>query len=102
MSNLVIVDNEQEVFKKSECNCTFCQTMHGSVIEWDSFVPTTAGQKIIKDSINRISDRETQRHNKRKEVNTEVNTKVNTPPSLRRSPRLAAIGTSVVINTINI
>lgn len=85
MSNLVIVNDETEVFTPSHCDCAFCNSVHSAVAEWDNLVPKTIGQRHNKMIVDRISERETQRHVQRlRQSHTVV-----AEPVLRRSSRLA-------------
>lgn len=76
---IVVRDESQEHFTKSNCNCGFCNAMHASVAEWDTFVPETNLQRRMKETVARIEERASR-----------------TPPlaplaPLRRSPRLIGL-----------
>jgi len=72
MSKLIIVNDDCEVFTKSTCSCHFCMSMHASVNEWETFIPTTHLQKEMKKVVSKIENRENEK-------------------AIRRSPRLAAL-----------
>lgn len=55
---VIITNDESESFKRSICDCEFCDTMHASVKEWDTFTPKTVLQKNIMKVVKRIEERE--------------------------------------------
>ena len=57
MSKLIIVQDETEIFKKSTCDCDFCDSMHKSAKEWETFVPTTQLQKGMMKTVAKIEER---------------------------------------------
>jgi hypothetical protein len=56
-SFIEISDSESEPFSKSSCECSFCQEMHASTVDWDVFTPSTNLQKRMKKIINKIEKR---------------------------------------------
>ena len=43
---VIITNDESESFKRSIYDCEFCDTMHSSVKELDTFTPKTFTKKI--------------------------------------------------------
>ena len=44
----------KQSFKRSNCECEFCDKIHSSVKEWKTFTPVTNLQKNMMDVIERI------------------------------------------------
>lgn len=58
-TKVIIVNDEDETesFKRSDCECEFCDKMHSSVKEWKTFTPETNLQKNMMAVIERIETR---------------------------------------------
>lgn len=92
MSDLIIVEDETEIFTRSNCNCDFCRSTHASVNEWDGFTPRTNLQHGMIQVVDRIMSWQT--HPERiptTKLNAWKKEPVSKPTPLRRSPRLAAL-----------
>jgi hypothetical protein len=54
----VIIENTNEKFSKSECDCATCKRMNETNNEWDEFVPKTNLQKRMVEIVECIESRE--------------------------------------------
>jgi histone H3/H4 len=48
LQNKVVSDSEMEPYTKSSCKCPVCTHIHRAVAIWDTWVPTTDMEKVIK------------------------------------------------------
>ena len=57
MGKLKLIDNN-ELFSRSKCECSFCTSMHNSDRDWESFVVKTNLQKRMKMVIKKIEKKQ--------------------------------------------
>lgn len=96
MSRKVIIsDDYSEKFKRSDCSCQFCRSMHTANEEWGHFVPRTNLQKNMISVVDRIETRNKEIRptfaGKTDSGNTSVLTRKSVHEPVRRSLRLQSI-----------
>lgn len=52
----VLISPDEDNFTPSLCNCEFCQDMHKSSREWDTFTAKTAVQRNMLSIVNTIEN----------------------------------------------
>ena len=57
--SLTIVNNTNEKFKESSCDCKFCNDTHKAVHDWTNFVPERGNnlQRRMKEKISEIENK---------------------------------------------
>lgn len=58
MNTCTVPDTPKEKFSRSSCDCELCLKMHLSVLEWNTFTPTTAMQRRMMEVISKIEKQE--------------------------------------------
>ena len=61
----VIIENTDEKFSKSRCDCATCKRMNEANNEWEEFVPETDLQKRMIEIVTRIESREKEKEKER-------------------------------------
>ena len=64
----VIIENTNEKFSKSECDCATCKRMNETNNEWDEFVPKTNLQKRMVEIVECIESREKEKEKEKEDV----------------------------------
>ena len=54
LDDLLMEDDEMDEFKLSRCDCAICKCMNGIYERWDSFVPNSPIENILKTHIDNI------------------------------------------------
>ena len=52
--SIIVPDDENEPFSRSNCECEFCIHMHLCNVEWESFICHTQLQRRMKDVVEKL------------------------------------------------
>ena len=67
-TKVVINYENTENFQRSNCKCKFCEGMHNSISDWETFIPETILQKNMKRVVAKIERREKKNKKRRKSL----------------------------------